>query len=127
MIELPSNAQHWSTAESLAGAAAVWRRNPAGEVSICLCQPISTKREIDITWFCSHTKLVFLVNLWKDKQVIAKGEGFEPAPATALQLFYLQKLVGAQRCLTLQILSSRCGATLVVDYHRHLMLFLTIT
>ena len=34
VIELPSNAQHWSTAESRAGAAAVWRRNPAGEVSI---------------------------------------------------------------------------------------------
>ena len=34
MFELPSNAQHWSTAESRAGAAAVWRRNPAGEVSI---------------------------------------------------------------------------------------------
>ena len=34
VIKLPSNAQHWSTAESLAGAAAVWRRNPAGEVSI---------------------------------------------------------------------------------------------
>ena len=34
VIEPPSNAQHWSTAESRAGAAAVWRRNPAGEVSI---------------------------------------------------------------------------------------------
>ena len=34
VIEPPSNAQHWSTAKSLAGAAAVWRRNPAGEVSI---------------------------------------------------------------------------------------------
>ena len=33
VIELPSNAQHWSTAESLAGSAAVWRRKPAGEVS----------------------------------------------------------------------------------------------
>ena len=29
VFELPSNAQHWSTAESRAGAAAVWRRNPA--------------------------------------------------------------------------------------------------
>ena len=34
VIELPSNAQHWSTAESRARAAAVWRRNPASEVSI---------------------------------------------------------------------------------------------
>ena len=34
VVELPSNAQHWGTAESRAGAAAVWRRNPAGEVSI---------------------------------------------------------------------------------------------
>jgi len=34
VFELPSNAQHWSTAESRAGAAAVWRRNPAGDVSI---------------------------------------------------------------------------------------------
>ena len=28
VVELPSIAQHWSTAESRAGAAAVWRRNP---------------------------------------------------------------------------------------------------
>ena len=34
VIELPSNAQHWSTAESRAGAVTVWRRNPTGEVSI---------------------------------------------------------------------------------------------
>ena len=34
VIELPSNAQHWSKAKSRAGAAAVRRRNPAGEVSI---------------------------------------------------------------------------------------------
>jgi len=34
VIQLPSNAQRWSTAESRAGAAAVWRRNPAGDVSI---------------------------------------------------------------------------------------------
>ena len=34
VIEPPSNAQHWITAESQVGAAAVWRRNPVGEVSI---------------------------------------------------------------------------------------------
>ena len=34
VIEPPSNAQHWITAESRVGAATVWRRNPAGEVSI---------------------------------------------------------------------------------------------
>ena len=34
VIEPPSNAQHWITAESRAGAVAVWRRNPAGDVSI---------------------------------------------------------------------------------------------
>ena len=39
VFELPSNAQHWSTAESRAGAAAVWRRNPAGEVSIMPVPP----------------------------------------------------------------------------------------
>ena len=41
MTELPANAQHWSTAKSRAGAAAVGRRNPAGEVSIMpLCSSI---------------------------------------------------------------------------------------
>ena len=40
VIELPSNAQHWSTAESLAGAAAVWRGSPAGEVSIILTETL---------------------------------------------------------------------------------------
>ena len=34
VIELPSNAQHWSTAESRVRAAALWRRNPASDVSI---------------------------------------------------------------------------------------------
>ena len=68
VIELPSNAQHWGTAESRAGAAAVWRRNPACEVSILPSgTPLLEKRDIDITWFWSHTKLVFLGDLWKDK------------------------------------------------------------
>ena len=34
MVELPSNGQHWSTAESRTGDCGVWRRNPAGDVSI---------------------------------------------------------------------------------------------
>jgi hypothetical protein len=67
VIELPSNAQHWSTAESRAGAAAVWRRNPAGDVSILSDAALLEKERNSITWFWSHTKLVFIVNLWKDK------------------------------------------------------------
>ena len=43
MIEPPSNAQHWTTAKSRAGAAAVWRRNPVGEVSIMPVPPLLEK------------------------------------------------------------------------------------
>ena len=69
VIELPSNAQHWSTAESRAGAAAVWRRNPAGDVSI---MPSGTsllekKRNRYYLVLVSHeTGFPALVNLWKD-------------------------------------------------------------
>ena len=40
VIELPSNAQHWSTAESRAGAAAaaVWRRNLLA--TFLFCRPV---------------------------------------------------------------------------------------
>jgi hypothetical protein len=67
VIELPSNAQHWSTAESRAGAAAVWRRNPAGEVSIMPGTSLLEKKRnryylvlVSRNWFS-------FVNLWDDK------------------------------------------------------------
>ena len=64
VIEPPSNAQHWSTAKSLAGAAAVWRRNPAGEVSILSAASLLEKER----------NRYYLV-LVSTRQVIAKGEG----------------------------------------------------
>ena len=82
MFELPSNAQHWITAESRAGAAAVWRRNPAGEVSImsgstALVLLLSTReREKYILPGFGLTRNWFsFVNLWKDKASHRKGEG----------------------------------------------------
>ena len=67
VIELPSNAQHWSTAESRAGAAAVWRRNPAGDVSILSAASLLEKERNRYYLVLVSQKLVFLVNLWKDK------------------------------------------------------------
>ena len=72
MIEPPSNAQHLSKASSRAGAAGVWRRNPAGDisimsdVSIMSRTPTREKEKNDITWFWSH-ETRFLVDLWTDK------------------------------------------------------------
>ena len=69
MIELPLNAQHWNTAESRAGAAAVWRRNPAGDVSIEKEKYILLGFGLTRNWFS-------LVDLWKERQVIAEGQRF---------------------------------------------------
>ena len=60
VIGLPSNAPHWSMAESRAGAAAVWRRNPAGDDD--MCQGVCSTREKEkgtLPGF-GFTKLVFL-------------------------------------------------------------------
>ena len=62
IIQLPSNAQHWSTAKSLAGAAAVGRRNPAGDVSILSSRSLLEKER----------NRYYLV-LVSTRQVIAEG------------------------------------------------------
>ena len=78
VIEPPSNAQHWSEGSARDGAAGVWRRNPAGDISIMsaflFCRPVPTreKEKNDITWFWSH-ETRFLVNLWTDKASHREG------------------------------------------------------
>ena len=61
MIEPLSNAQHWITAESRVGAAAVWRHNPVGDDDTFqgVCKTLRLPG-------LGLTKLVFNVNLWKN-------------------------------------------------------------
>ena len=77
VIEPPSNAQHWSEGSAGAGAAGVWRRNPAGDISILsrfyfVVPFLREKEKNDITWFWSH-ETRFLVNLWTDKASHREG------------------------------------------------------
>ena len=67
MIEPLSKAQHWSTAESLAGAAAVWGCNPAGHVSIMPPFSVLEKERNEYYLVLVSRNWFSLVNLWKDK------------------------------------------------------------
>jgi hypothetical protein len=85
VIEPPSNAQHWSKASSRAGAAGVWRRNPAGDVSILSRTP-TREREKKILPGSGLTKLVFLWICGQTRQVIAEGEGLPGFGLTCILL-----------------------------------------
>ena len=67
MIELPPNAQHSSTAKSLAGAAAVWRRNPAGDVSILSSRSLLEKKRTRYYLVLVSHEIGFPGELWNDK------------------------------------------------------------
>ena len=76
VFELPSNAQHWSSAESRAGAAAVWRRNPAGDVSIMPLCSSTREKEKYILPGLGLTKLVFFCEFVEGQgKSSLKGEG----------------------------------------------------
>ena len=48
VFKLPLNAQHWSTAESRAGAAGVWRSHLAGDVYIFVSRAVLLEEERNI-------------------------------------------------------------------------------
>ena len=87
VIEPPSNAQHWSEGSARAGAAGVWRRNRAGDVSIMSQTSTREKEKLDYLVLVSRTcfscgfvdsgltNLVFLWICGQTRQVIAEGEG----------------------------------------------------
>ena len=65
VIEPPSNAQIWSEGSAGAGAAGVWRRNPAGDISIMsdvsiMSRTPTREKEKTILPGFGLTKLVFL-------------------------------------------------------------------
>ena len=82
VIEPPSNAQHWNEGSARAGAAGVWRRNPAGDVSILSRTPTREKEKLDYLVLVSRTcfscgfvdsgltNLVFLWICGQTRQVI---------------------------------------------------------
>ena len=88
MIELPSNAQHWSKAESRAGAAAVWRRNPAGEVSIMPPSSLLEKKRnrYYLVWVLRETGFLGEFVEGQGKSSL-KGEGLRETTNSPIALY----------------------------------------